>query len=229
VNGINPEQYGILTRPINGSRIAHRTQSGKQLSYLESWDVRAHLIRIFGYGNFDIETTDQYLVGVREYQSSGDTPKPMVEAIWFAKVRLTVRTPDGDRLCRFTESAVGGTSGPASMIGEHHDNAVKTAASDALKRCAINLGSQFGLSLYDNGSLKDVVKKTIVKPDGVEDEKPDLSPAQIETLKSSLGAEFVQEDPPIAPPVAPPTAPPVPPPTTPPIPPVPPAEEAGIR
>lgn len=201
---LTPEQHDVLARPINSIRVAHRSQSGKQLSYLESWDVRAHLIRIFGYGNFDIETIDQYQVATRDYQTKGDEPKPMVEAIWFAKVRLTIRTPDGERLCRFTESAVGGTSGPASMIGEHHDNAVKTAASDALKRCAINLGNQFGLSLYDDGSLRDVVKQTLVRP-GVGIVNADLSVEQMKTLRDSLGAEIISEEtPPVAPPVAPP-------------------------
>jgi recombination DNA repair RAD52 pathway protein len=201
---LTPEQLDVLAAPIRPSRVAHRSQSGKQLSYLESWDVRAHLIRIFDYGNFDIETTDQHLVGVREYTSSGDNPKPMVEAIWFAKVRLTIRDVDGARLCRYTESAVGSTSGPASMIGEHHDNAVKTAASDALKRCAINLGNQFGLSLYRDGSLADVIRQSVVRPADAKPANADLSDAQVETLKSSLGAEFVGEEPPVAPPVAPP-------------------------
>lgn len=213
---ITPEQYDVLARPIKPIRVAKRSQSGKQLSYLESWDVRAHLIRLFGYANFDIETTDQYLVAVREYQSKSDESKPMAEAIWFAKVRLTVRDPQGNRLCRYTESAIGATAGPASMIGEHHDNAVKTAASDALKRCAINLGNQFGLSLYQDGSTADVVKGSLVKPEGAQAASADLSPEQVKTLRDSLGAEFVDEDPP-------PVAPPVPPPTTPPIPPVPPA------
>ena len=155
---LTPLQYETLRKPLNPTRVAKRSQGGKQLSYLESWDVRAHLIRTFGYCNFDIETVEQSWVGSREYQSSGDTPKPMVEVSWMAKVRLTVRDETGQRVCRYTETAVGSTSGPASMIGEHHDNAVKTAASDALKRCAINLGTQFGLSLYDDGSLRDVVR-----------------------------------------------------------------------
>ena len=46
--------------------------------------------------------------------------------------------------------------------------AVKTAESDALKRAAINLGTQFGLSLYDNGSRADVVGHTLAAPDGYE-------------------------------------------------------------
>ena len=162
--GLTPEQYMTLRKPLNTTRVAKRSQGGKQLSYLESYDVRAHLIRVFGYGNFDVETIEQYQCGEREYMStpqSGD-PKPMVEVSWMAKVRLTVRDNEGQRLCRYTETAVGSTSGPASMIGEHHDNAVKTAASDALKRCAINLGTQFGLSLYNNGDHTDVVRRVFV-------------------------------------------------------------------
>jgi recombination DNA repair RAD52 pathway protein len=42
--------------------------------------------------------------------------------------------------------------------------AIKSAESDALKRAAINLGTQFGLSLYNNGSLRDVVIQTLDQP-----------------------------------------------------------------
>jgi len=184
------EQYDTLRKPLNGTRIAKRTQGGKQLSYLESWDVRAHLIRMFGYGNFDVETVEQSPVGTREYMSG---EKDMVECIWFAKVRLTIRDSHGKRLCRYTESAVGSTSGPATMIGEHHDNAVKTAASDALKRCAINLGTQFGLSLYDDGSTRDVVKGTLVQPEGERAPEPEPTPEQMEALQHSLGATVIDE------------------------------------
>lgn len=204
MNQLTPEQSDVLARPLHPSRVAHRSQSGKQLSYLESWDVRAHLIRLFGYGNFDIETLDQHLVGVREYFTKGDDPKPMAEAIWFAKVRLTVRDIYGDRLCRYTESAVGATAGPASMIGEHHDNAIKSAASDALKRCAINLGNQFGLSLYNNGSLADVVKRTVVNGEPFKVKADDLTDEQVKVLQDSLGAEIVGVEDVELPPVAPP-------------------------
>lgn len=198
---LTQKQYDTLRRPLNASRVAKRSQGGKQLSYLESWDVRAHLIRMFGYTSFDVETIDAYHVATREYMSSGDTPKPMVEVIWYAKVRLTVRDELDDTLCVYSESACGNASGPANMLGEHHDNAVKTAASDALKRCAINLGTQFGLSLYDQGSTRDVVKDTLVKPPGYEEVQDDQEVAQ--NLIHSLGATVVstEERPPVAPPV----------------------------
>lgn len=59
--------------------------------------------------------------------------------------------------------------------------AVKTAESDALKRAAINLGTQFGLSLYNDGSLADVVHTTLDKADAPAAEKPPIDgpPAQV--------------------------------------------------
>lgn len=200
---ITPKQYETLRRPLNASRIAKRSQGGKQLSYLESWEVRAHLIRIFGYTNFDTEVLDAYHVETRQYMTQGDNPKQMVEVIWYARVKLTIRDADGAwDLCTYTESAVGNASGPANMLGEHHDNAVKTAASDALKRCAINLGTQFGLSLYDDGSTRDVVKGTVAPPPGWEEPQPEEpTEQQVQDMARSLGAT-VEEEAPVAPVIA---------------------------
>lgn len=164
--GLTPEQYDYLLNPLRSTRVATRSQGGKSLSYLEAWDVKAHLTRIFGFGNWDSEVADYAYVATREYEANNDKKTPMVEVIYRARVQLTIRDQYGNRLCRHSEVAVGSTSGPANMLGEHHDNAVKTAASDALKRCAINLGTQFGLSLYDNGNRSDVVRTTLVKPAG---------------------------------------------------------------
>lgn len=194
---LTAKQFDTLRRPLNPTRVAKRSQGGKQLSYLESWDVRAHLIRVFGYGNFDVEVTETLPIEVREYVSDGN--KPMKEAVWFARVRLTVRDSEGNRLCRYSEAAVGSSSAPASMVAESHDNAVKTAASDALKRCAINLGTQFGLSLYDDGSLLDVVRDTIARPPGVAASEPPLKPDHAERLRDSLGAEIDAQTPDQAP------------------------------
>jgi recombination DNA repair RAD52 pathway protein len=208
--GLSRSQWETLSRPVNSTRIAQRSQGGKTLSYLEAFDVRAHLIRIFGYTNFDLELLDYSHVGTREYttppRNDQDTPKSMVEVIYTARVRLTLRDPDGQVLCTYVEGAGGSASGPLGMLGEHHDNALKTAESDALKRCAINLGNQFGLSLYDNGSTRDVVKRTLVNP-YAEDQTQitdgngkviatvaadtSLNEEQVQVLRDSLGAVFV--------------------------------------
>lgn len=192
MTGLTPQQYETLMRPLNNTRVAKRSQGGKQLSYLESWDVRAHLIRVFGFGNFDIELVDQHLVNVREYKGVWDNDKEMVECSWFAKVRLTVRTEDGVGLCSYSDASVGSTSGPRNMVGEHHDNAMKTAASDALKRCAINLGTQFGLSLYDEGRTTDVVRGTLVQPEGHDPAPTDAEKEKL--LNDSLGTTRVSDD-----------------------------------
>jgi recombination DNA repair RAD52 pathway protein len=191
---LTPEQRAYLMNPLRGARVVHRSQGGKQLSYLAAWDVKAHLIRIFGFGNWDSETLESEYLFTREYESS--TKTPMVEVGYKATVRLTVRDKDGQVISTQSEGAVGSASGPASMLGDHHDNALKTAASDALKRCAINWGTQFGLSLYDDGTTTDVVKGgpgiAMYDDAPVEDPGPDLTPEQEERLKAVLGATPVE-------------------------------------
>jgi hypothetical protein len=149
-------QYEQLLKPLNRQRVAKR----EGMSYLEAWDVRAHLTRIFGFGgwSFDVLSADVAM----EYLS--DEPNRSGKRNWNVgyKVvgRLTIygiRLDGGD--VTFTEASVGASHQPD--LGEAHDMAVKTAESDALKRCAVNLGTQFGLSLYDNGATRDVVGRTL--------------------------------------------------------------------
>ena len=150
---LNEQQYEQLLKPLNPARVAKRSQAGRNLSYLEAWDVKAHLIRIFGFGNWswDVKTAElafeeknekgQWNVG---YKVVGVLTVPGMMDNWGAT---------------YTEAAVGSATLP--QRGEAHDMAIKTAESDALKRAAINLGTQFGLSLYNNGSLRDVIGKTL--------------------------------------------------------------------
>jgi hypothetical protein len=75
--------------------------------------------------------------------------------------------------------------------------AVKTAESDALKRCAVNLGTQFGLSLYQNGATVDVVQRTL-------DIEEEATPHGVATSLKDAVAEaapehVVYEDPKVAP------------------------------
>lgn len=162
---INAKQYETLLSPIRPGRVSSRRQSGKDLSYVEAYDIKAHLTRIFGFCNWDSEVEEYHHVTDRPYLKDGKTE--MVEVVYNCRMRLNVRDPEGHFLCTYVEAAAGSASGPLSQLGDLHDNALKSAESDALKRCAINLGSQFGLSLYRDGSLAEVIKQTIVKPEGV--------------------------------------------------------------
>lgn len=155
--GITQSQQDALMRPLNASRVAKRKQAGMQLSYVEAWDVKAHLTRIFGFCNWDSVVSDVHLVGADQ-----------VDGKWTicyqATVTITIRDENGQHLCTHAEAAVGTST--QGRKGEALDMALKTAESDALKRACINLGTQFGLSLYNNGSLQDVVMATLVNPNG---------------------------------------------------------------
>lgn len=148
---LNQQQYEQLLKPLNASRVAKRQQAGRNLSYLEAWDVKAHLNRIFGFLNWSAEVLTADLA-FEEKNEKGQ---------WNVGYKVVLRLTIGEGFgsATYTEAAVGSASLP--QRGEAHDMAVKTAESDALKRAAINLGTQFGLSLYDNGSLKDVIGKTL--------------------------------------------------------------------
>ena len=183
------QQIDVLMEPIKGARVASRQQGGKTLSYLEAYDVRAHLIRVFGFGGFDAEVLDYDLAFVREYVNNDS--KDMQEVAYKARVRLVIRNPFGQEVAQYTECAVGSASG-GTGIGDLHDNALKTAVSDALKRCAINLGSQFGLGLYDQGSRAEVVRKLVTDPRP--QVQQELSDEQRAALSNSLGATEVSQE-----------------------------------
>lgn len=154
---ITPQQYEQLLKSLNTNRVAKRSGGGgRQLSYLEAWDVKAHLIRIFGFGEWSWDVLSAELM----FESiNGDKTSVGYKVIGQLRIHATGAT--------YTEAAVGSSNLP--QRGEAHDMAIKTAESDAIKRAAINLGTQFGLSLYDNGSTNDVVKATLIKPEGIDD------------------------------------------------------------
>lgn len=151
---LNSKQQEVLLKPLNPSRVAKRSGGGKSLSYLEAWDVKAHLIRIFGFGGWSWDVLEAGMA-FEEQTERGS---------WHVGYRVigVLRIHDLN-FASYTEAAVGFATLPSR--GEAHDMAVKTAESDALKRAAINLGDQFGLSLYKNGQTSAVVVQTLATGD----------------------------------------------------------------
>lgn len=168
-------QLKQLMNDLRGDRIATRKQGGSNLSYLETWDVKATLIRVFGFGGFSAEAD---LCDVVKIENN----VPKTKGYGKDKVELPIEfTPDGQikfgtanfRVTArvrvkltihqlgavYTEWAASSQTGPD--LGEVTDFAIKTAESDALKRAAIYLGTQFGLSLYNDGATQDVVKAVL--------------------------------------------------------------------
>lgn len=165
-------QLKQLMADLNASRVATRKQGGTSLSYLETWDVKATLIRIFGFGGFSADADHCEIVSI-------ENNVPKTKGYGKDKVELPIEyAPDGQikfgtanfrvtarvrvRLyihqlgATYTEWAASSQTGPD--LGEVSDFAIKTAESDALKRAAIYLGTQFGLSLYNDGATQEVVK-----------------------------------------------------------------------
>lgn len=168
--GLTPEQQRILMMPLNKARVSQR--QGK-FSYLEAWDVKAHLIRIFGFGGFSAEVQSAELM----FQIPPGEPAAESRN-WDVGYKVILRLEIPQLGCTYTEAAVGSAHLPD--IGEAHDMAIKTAESDALKRCAINLGTQFGLSLYSDGSLQDVVGVAGIPQPLV---GPEMAPSDSEAVK----------------------------------------------
>ncbi len=154
---LNAHQIEQLLKPINPSRVASRRGGGgKSLSYVEAYDIKAHMIRLFGFGGWSWDVISADCV----YSEKGDRN---YEVGYRVIGRLTIH----DTGATYTEAAVGMASLPS--IGEAHDMAVKTGESDAFKRAAINLGDQFGLSLYNNGSTNAVVRATLNTTGGTDE------------------------------------------------------------
>lgn len=161
-------QLGALVSPLNPARVASRSQGRSNLSYLEAWDVKRTLIRCFGFGGFSAELIDAECVFREQVPQARDASKTNWKVAYRCTVRLTIHQLGAV----YTESAIADSSQPD--FTESADMALKSAESDALKRAAIYLGTQFGLSLYDNGSTNDIVNR-VLAPEQV---WPPQAPAQ---------------------------------------------------
>jgi recombination DNA repair RAD52 pathway protein len=131
------------------------------MSHLAAWDVRAHLNRIFGFAGWSADLLA--LENLYDVETTTRAGKAAHKVAYRATLRLTINDPDQPAavLATYTEAAVGESVMPDFKRGDCHDMAIKTAESQALKRCAVNLGDQFGLSLYANGTRNAVVRGSV--------------------------------------------------------------------
>lgn len=188
---LTKEQLNYLLQGIDPGRVK---RDDKGFSHVEVWDIRRTLIRVFGFGGYDVRLTDLELVHqhgeqrrkrTKDGQEYGD-PYTAWTAIYRATVQLTVKI-DGVVLGTWEGSAVGAGQNLPNLA-DAHDLAVKAAESQALKRAATNLGDQFGLGLYNGGKLGPVVIRSL--PHIATVEQPDL-PAN-ETVLSDPEDEAAQ-------------------------------------
>lgn len=182
---ITEAQLKILMGNLNPARVSSRSQGGRSLSYVEAYDIKATLIRVFGFTGFSAEITDTRIIDIEKGEKDG---KPRIVVCAMSTCQLTIHQTGAI----YTESAVASQTG--RDIGEVTDFAVKTASSDALKRAAIYLGSQFGLSLYNNGSTQDVVRVVFAPGQETTVAPVEATPDQQQVLMNSLGQKPLQGD-----------------------------------
>ena len=164
-------QVAQLLKPIAPQRVL---KDGKGHSHVSQQDVVAHLVRVFGFGNFDTEVLrlEQVFEEARTKDgSSGPVMTGKWDVCYRAVVRLTVRDADGRQVCQYENGST--ATAQNQSRGDAHDLAMKAAISLSIKRAAIPLGDQFGLSLYNKGQLSALVKGTLVFPAAQEDPAPE--------------------------------------------------------
>lgn len=164
MSGFTEVQTAQLLEPIRPSRVFQ----SQGHSNVAAWDVTAHLTRMFGFGGWEKEVLALDLISERTGEQLGlfdqkGQPKTGWYVTYRCLMRLRVRNPAGELVCSIDDAATGSASNLPSL-GDAHDFAVKNAISYALKRCAKDLGDQFGLSLYNGGKTNAVVVKTLVAP-----------------------------------------------------------------
>jgi hypothetical protein len=172
----NDAQTEQLLLPINPRRI----KNANGHDHVPGHEVIAHLIRIFGFGNYSYELVDQpelIFETVRPESTIGTFTKgsgqraeeidrasnPQLwkyDVCYRATVRLTIFDEFHNLVCWYEDSSTGDASNQTRADG--HDLALKSAITLAKKRAAVHLGDQFGLSLYNKGQRTAMVQKVKV-------------------------------------------------------------------
>ncbi len=134
-----------LLQPVHPDRVLFK----RGLAYLEAYEVKAHLNRVFGFAGWSEE--------VLRTTSQERASKGTIHVLCEAHVRLTIHAGPA----AYSDVGVAGEHGPSEDWAGIHHRAVTAAAASAFKRAASNLGDQFGLSLYGDGSLDPIVRHTL--------------------------------------------------------------------
>jgi hypothetical protein len=189
------EQVTHLLNPIKPTRVL---RDGKGHSHVSQQDITAHLIRMFGFGNFDINVAAIECLFETSEVKTNRAGKEYVawDVAYRALVRLTVRNSAGQMVAHYENGSVGSAQSQPSRA-DAHDLAYKSAISLSIKRAAIALGDQFGLSLYNKGQTDALVIRTLVGTEAVDDIQADI-PQQV-----ALGNDEIDREEPDATPVTP--------------------------
>lgn len=145
-----------LSAPLNKQHVKSRSQSGRNLSYIEGWWAIAEANRIFGYDGWARETVRVDKVSEYERQLKSGMGWSVS---YVAKVKVTVGG--------IIREGIGAGHGMDKDLGLAHESAIKEAETDAMKRAFMTFGNPFGLALYDKTQAM-VTDEPSEPPDGHE-------------------------------------------------------------
>ena len=156
----NTAQSAQLLAPIKPHRVL---KDGKDNSHVSHQDVVAHLTRVFGFGNWMTELLDCSLVFERcREEKPTESHREKWDVCYRAAIRLTIFDEHHNLVTFFEDASMGDALNLTRA--DAHDLAMKSAISTALKRCAKNMGDQFGLSLYNKGQMTALIGGSLVLP-----------------------------------------------------------------
>jgi len=179
-----PEQIAALAAPLSRDHVKTRQQAGRNVSYLEGWQVIAEANRIFGFDGWDRETIDLCCISEKPCEI-GQGKKPGFRVAYICKSRIVVYA--GDR--RIIREGTGYGSGIDVDVGEAHESAAKEAETDCMKRGLMTFGNPFGLALYDKAQSE-------VEPIGARRPAPTPAPAQAPQQAAPTPRAVHPEEPP---------------------------------
>ncbi len=160
------EQEKLLQEKLDQKHVIEPTgeRNGPKGSYIEGWHAIAEANRIFGHGGWSYDIRDMRMVG--EGTNKNGNP--------YCQYTCIIEVEAGG--CKRVDVGYGSGFGQ-----EKHENAVKEAATDALKRALRSFGNPFGLALYDKTreNVGNGAEEPEQKPEQLE-QKPEQKPEQIE-------------------------------------------------
>lgn len=162
-------QKANLAAPLQAGRVKTRTQSGRDLSYIEGWWAISEANRIFGFDSWSSETVEFKCVAEHE-RPVGFKKEPGWGVTYIAKVRIEVCYPDSASTVR---EGCGTGHGIDRDRGLAHESALKEAETDARKRALMTFGNPFGLALYDKEQNGVSHEEAPVEPSNQPYEDPD--------------------------------------------------------
>lgn len=189
MSAFNHQQTTQLLQPIAKQRVL---ADGKGHSHVSQQDITAHLIRVFGFGSFDTDVLNVACVFEQERTNNKGEFTGRWDVCYRALLRLTIRDENGAEVCHYVDGST--ATAQNQTRGDAHDLAYKSALSLAKKRAAINLGDQFGLSLYNKGQMTALVGGTFIRPAEPEEAAEHEDVQEGVEQQVSLGNDEIDQD-----------------------------------